>query len=355
MKRLAYRSLVGLTAVTLAFAGSNNAVAGQSPASLSVLTYNVHGLPWPLATGRDAAFASMITQLKTMRSEGRQPHVVVLQEAFTSEAKDIGKLSGYRYVANGPAVRDRSPVTPTILDREFADRASFLSGEKSGKILGSGLQILSDYPIMAVRTRPFPAFACAGYDCLANKGILMALIDVPRSATPVVISTAHFNSRHASGVSNERSDYVYRRQWEVARQFFAASNWHAFPMVFAGDFNVGKSTRRQTTFHAIEASLWTGGRLGPVRDALHACRISSCKFPASAAEALSRGKDWQLFASTSQGGLAAERIQVPFGRAANGSMLSDHIGYSAIYRLSTQSPVQLAQMASGANYKMRSN
>ncbi len=355
MKRSTYRSLIGLAAASLAVAGSNNAVAEQSPAQLSVMTYNVHGLPWPLATGRDAAFESMITQLQTLRSEGRQPHVVVLQEAFTSDAKEIGKRSGYRYVANGPSASDRSPMIATTRDRQFADRASFLRGEKSGKILDSGLQILSDYPIMAVRTRPFPGFACAGYDCLANKGILMALIDVPRSSTPVVISTAHFNSRHASGVSNERSDYAYRRQWDAARQFFATSKWHAFPIVFAGDFNVGKSARRQTTFNAMEAGLWIGGRRGPVRDALHICRLSACKFPVSAEEALTRGKDWQLFASTSQGGLAAARIQVPFGRAANGSMLSDHIGYSTTYRLSADSPVQLAQMASGASYRMRSN
>ena len=78
-----------------------------------------------------------------------------------------------------------------------------------------------------------------------------------------------------------------------------------------------------------------------MRDALRACRRTSCKFPALAEEALTRAKDWQLFASTHLGSLVAERVQVPFGRAADGSMLSDHIGYSTTYRLSTHAPIRL--------------
>ena len=53
---------------------------------------------------------------------------------------------------------------------------SFWRGERSGKVAGSGLQILSDYPIVAIRRQAFPEAACAGYDCLANKGIVMALL-----------------------------------------------------------------------------------------------------------------------------------------------------------------------------------
>ena len=51
--------------------------------TLSVLTYNVKGLPWPLASGRPEAFSAMADRLRDMRAEGRNPHIVVLQEAFT--------------------------------------------------------------------------------------------------------------------------------------------------------------------------------------------------------------------------------------------------------------------------------
>ncbi len=78
----------------------------------------------------------------------------------------------------GPAAADRSSLPATGADRRFAAAASWFKGERSGKLLGSGLQLLSDYPILAVRRAPFPAYACAGYDCLANKGILMALVAV---------------------------------------------------------------------------------------------------------------------------------------------------------------------------------
>ena len=49
-------------------------------------------------------------------------------------------------------------------------------------MVGSGLQILSDYPILRVRRMAFPAFACAGYDCLANKGALLVTVRLPGAA-----------------------------------------------------------------------------------------------------------------------------------------------------------------------------
>jgi len=268
-----------------------------------------------------------------MRQAGTQPHIVVLQEAFTRAAQRIGAESGYRYVVDGPAAADRSSLPATAADRRFAAAASWFKGERSGKLLGSGLQLLSDYPILAVRRAPFPAYACAGYDCLANKGILMALVAVPGAATPVVVTTAHFNSRGASGVSDERADYAYRRQLDAAGRFMAQSPWHRYPIIFAGDFNVGKIAPRARAFASATGGWWGAARTGGLDDAMHACSRDTSGLPRAALESFHRAKDWQLFASTRFAALTAEAISVPFGRGADGRMLSDHIGYVARYRL----------------------
>lgn len=342
-----------LLVIGMTFTGSAYAAPQHTSAPLSVMTYNVRGLPWPIAWGRNAAFDAMVDQLRAMRRRGRQPHIVLLQEAFTPEAKRIGVRSGYRYVAYGPTRNDRTPFRQTAVDRKFAAGARILRGERSGKILDSGLQILSDYPILAVRTQAFPDFACAGFDCLANKGVLMALVAVPGSSTPVVVSTAHFNSRRSSHVSDARSNYAYRRQWDSATAFLAQSDWHQYPMVFAGDFNVGKSMARRKAFRVIAAGLWKADRKGQIRDVLRSCYRSCQSFPVAAREALFRAKDWQLFASTKSASLVAEHIAVPFGRAADGTMLSDHIGYAATYRLRGNSLLRLAQSDSVKLHYMR--
>jgi len=58
------------------------------------MTHNVKDLPWPIAQGRAAAPRAIGDRLAAMRGAGRQPTVVVLQEAFIDEAKAIGDLAG---------------------------------------------------------------------------------------------------------------------------------------------------------------------------------------------------------------------------------------------------------------------
>ena len=133
------------------------ATAIDAAPSLSVLTYNVEGLPVPLAFGRSKAADRIADRLKALRAIGEQPHVVVLQEAFGAAQRAIGEKAGYKYVAFGPD-RDLANDEPmTDADRAFAHDARFLKGERSGKWASSGLAILSDYPIVAVRKAAFPS------------------------------------------------------------------------------------------------------------------------------------------------------------------------------------------------------
>ena len=52
--------------------------AVEQAQALSVMTYNVNGLPWPIALGRDAALGRIADRLAGMRRAGRQPHIVLL-------------------------------------------------------------------------------------------------------------------------------------------------------------------------------------------------------------------------------------------------------------------------------------
>jgi endonuclease/exonuclease/phosphatase family metal-dependent hydrolase len=302
--------------------------------TLTLLSYNVHGLPWPMTSGRPAAFTQIAERLRNMRRTGSQPSVVALQEAFSSSARQIGQQAGYRYIVDGPTSADRSAMAMTADDRKFASGASWFNGETLGPLEGSGLQILSDYPILAVRRAVFPRFACAGYDCLANKGVLLVTVKIPGQALPVEIATAHMNSRGASGVGDDRTGYAYQRQVDALGAFFRANSNPALPLVFAGDFNVGKALSRQIALRS-RAGNWsrppvTALAPGSLRVCMHdkTAHVSNLT---DAQTALRRAKDWQFSIAAPKLTLVPTHVFVPFGTETNGTMLSDHVGYSVQY------------------------
>lgn len=302
--------------------------------TLVVLTYNVKGLPWPIARGRAAAISSITGRLRGLRRERLGPQIVVLQEAFTEDARAIGRAAGYRYVVDGPAASDASDAPMDAQDRQFLADAHWWAGETEGRLTGSGLQILSDYPIVAVHRMAYPAFACAGYDCLANKGVLLARVQVPGASSPIDIVTTHLNSRNSSGVSDERSLHAYRRQFALLSAFI--NRWHdpSIPLIAAGDFNVGSALPRQSVLRAEIAS-WRVG--GTVRDALQQIAtgrgIEALQLSQDALWTLRRARDLQLFAPGTRSHLRLIGVRVPFGRDPTGAMLSDHVGYASLFRL----------------------
>jgi endonuclease/exonuclease/phosphatase family metal-dependent hydrolase len=326
----------------LCFASARDSVGlahSVSPArpfdgTLSVLTYNIKGSAWPIAWGRPAAFRAIAGRLRDLRSAGRNPQVVVLQEAFSAEARAIGWASGYRYIVNGPAVDEVDPAPMTNADRTFAAEAHWWLGESAGKAVGSGLQLLSDFPVIRVRRMAFPSFACAGYDCLANKGALLVTVLIPGAPSPVDVVTTHLNSRHSSGVPDARSLHSYRRQAALLASFIR--RWHdpLYPLIAAGDFNAGTSSARWAALRA-QIDLWPGAR--SIRNAITQVAARSAatgaRMPPDTGEIIHHGTDWQLFTSGRLARLRAIEISVPFGREADGSMLSDHIGYVARFRL----------------------
>lgn len=325
--KLAFALVCIATFSSTAFAGPANQV------SLSVMTYNVKGLPWPIARNRDAAFVKMETRLLALRKANTQPHVIVLQEAFTERAKQISSRSGYRYFANGPSESMINTKRPDKKDLSFVEAASFFKGETIGKSLDSGLQIASDYPILSIKRAAFPAFACAGYDCLANKGILLITVSIPGSATPVTIATTHMNSKRGARVSYSRSLYAYRLQVAAIEAFLSSNSDPRLPIIFAGDFNASSNARLS---HLLNKGTATWSAF-PVRSALQNCIAAAIeqgkKVDNLATNVVARGRDWQFYASGTRSRLTATKFEIPFGRERDGTMLSDHVGYGIFYEL----------------------
>ena len=298
--------------------------------TLSVLTYNVKGLPWPLANSRSNSLKKIGERLRQLRVKGQQPEIVLLQEVFTDDARKIAQISGYRYVADGPSADDQSAIKATQADRQFAAEGSWLKGENIGKLAGSGLQILSDFPITAVYKNPFPDYGCAGYDCLSNKGAMLAVIDVEPLGTFVQIGNIHMNSKRHSRASPERRIFAYQRQVDATYDFFKSHYDERYPLVFGGDFNIGYMAKRADILFEKD---W------PIKlqnDGLRTLATRTSMQP-DAQVALDKSADWQFSKSGRRALIQIKSVDVPFRKSKLGQSLSDHVGYTINYGLTTNS------------------
>ncbi len=130
---------------------------------LSVMTYNIHGLPWPVAWGRTSAFVQIAQRLGALRAQGRQPHVVLLQEAFTQQAQSIGRAAGYRYVVEDHR-RTWSAPRPPMRRMCAIWRLDHGRG-------GRGWANMSAADLKSCPT--FPSWACAGWSFRPSPALAM--------------------------------------------------------------------------------------------------------------------------------------------------------------------------------------
>lgn len=308
-------------------------------APLSVMTFNVEGLPPPARFGRGDALGQIGSRLAQLRADRRQPRIVLLQEAFSGDARKIAKKAGYAYVADGPARGERSAITPTSADLRYNAAANRWRGEGGTKLLGSGLQILSDYPVLSVKRMAFPDFACAGLDCLANKGVVLAFVAVPGATTPVAVAVTHLNSIDSAKVDYHRTLFAYRRQVDLLERFLIANVPPGTPLIAGGDYNVGEDGARRAYLEASVARWPRAQGSATIDDALHLCaRNEACgsRMADEARGTMKRIKDMQLLAQGRDDALVPVDSAVPFGREADGSALSDHVGYTVYYRWPTR-------------------
>lgn len=331
----------------LASMAAASAMATADSPVLSVMTYNIKGLPWPLALGRDEALDRIGQRLVAMRRTGRQPHVVLLQEAFSSEAQALAAQAGYRHVAFGPDSALRTETRTDAADLAYLQTARWDRGERMGKSLSSGLMILSDYRIAGIDRMAFPDFACAGLDCMANKGVLIAHLHVP-GAGPVSIVNAHLNARAAAMVPIDRTQQAFARQVGLMARFVAGHVPEGQALILGGDMNIGGDMRRRNAFF----SGFDRSGLRFVAPALDGARQALAQAAADKGarrdllHAVEHGKDWIFARDGRDRPMAVLRAQVPFGSEAGGETLSDHFGYVVRYRMPVRRPHEPVHFAS---------
>lgn len=311
---------------------SSKGAADTDKGDLSVLTYNVKGLPWPLASGRPAALARIADRLAAMRRDGRQPHIVVLQEAFTPEAKAIGQRAGYPFVIEGPYARS-APSAKAAAGRDWH------LGETQAAEVDSGLVLLSDLPVLSVERVAFAPEDCAGYDCLAAKGVLLVEVQTADRG-PVVIATTHLNCQGASGASVERTTQAFGRQMALVGRLLGRVRARGVPAVIAGDFNQGQRPQRIALLHdaldriqghAAKDSLSRWHDADP-RDFAQGSELTAIR---------DHARDLQFAFDTRNMRITPTAVDVPFGQETDGEMLSDHMGYTVHYRIGTMPTLAL--------------
>lgn len=212
------------------------------PVTLSVMTYNVEGLPWPVRSGRGEALKKIGHQLAAMRAKGIEPDVVLLQEGFRSEIWDLIDESGYPYVARGPTRGQRDPNYLKGEKPDFRRVKYRRKGEGLGKWGSSGLWVLSNHPIDWVKSHAYRY--CAGLDCLANKGVMLVSLKVPGLPVPVEIADTHLNSKGASGVPRSRATQAHHLQADELKRFMQTDRTPGAPLIVGGDFNIMHSADR---------------------------------------------------------------------------------------------------------------
>jgi hypothetical protein len=187
---------------------------------------------------------------------------------------------------------------------------------------------MSRYPIIESRAEPFSKSACAGYDCLSNKGALFARIAVPGLPSPVDLFTTHMNAKAAAGVKYERTLEAHAFQTDESALFLNSMRDLANPLIFGGDFNMKNAQDRLDYFDLRK----------PYRIVRRFCtqEPGACDVRMSW-DGDAPWLDTQDLQGFDDGDAVSVRplvVEAKFDAPENGGLLSDHDGYMVTYRLS---------------------
>lgn len=291
---------------------------------IDVLTYNIEGLAWPARSGRGPKLKEIGARLAAMRAAGTAPDVILFQEMFSPRATRAVTAADYPALVAGPA---RSAAQPPRAGPRLPGRRVVTRGEIGIKLLSGGLAIASEYPILTHSAQPFPRRACAGIDCLANKGVLHARIAIPGVPGTLDLFNTHMNSQRASRAPEDRRLAAHRRQSRAISEFVALEGDIARPMVLGGDFNMRHSEPRFDRFSEMQ----------PIAIVHRWCseRPEECDVRMSwdGDEPWRDTQDLQLFWSGEGVTIRPLRVEAMFDGGATGPRLSDHDGFRVTYEL----------------------
>jgi len=293
---------------------------------LRVLSYNINGLPAPLKKGKEPHYARIAEVLQQRRIEGTQPHIVLIQEAFDGKSDILADTTGYKYVLKGPGRKDGNKRGRAHWAQKT--RKAYASFSDPQKFMGSGLLILSDFPIIEARHKAFAADECAGFDCLSNKSILLARIEVPGMDSPLDIVNSHFNSRRSAKAPKKAVLKAHNRQTDALKWFLDKTDV-GNPTIVAGDFNTKQDIRYRYFKDTIGfqdagvVCLGDGDR----------CAVAD---GTQSDDILFKTNDKHFFENGDTVQVIPRRMERNFDELLNGKPLSDHLGYEVVYLLSSE-------------------
>lgn len=258
-----------------------------------MMTYNIWGLPGVLLQKPKRM------NLLEAALPAENADIIILNETFAARTRPVVMLKEYPYRAFGPG--------------------------KSGVKISSGVVILSKFPIVESETLKYSA--CAGMDCLANKGAVRARLDVPGVGLVDVVGT-HLNS--------DGKDSVRSAQLEQVDELLARAGGNV-PVLFGGDFNFHSETAPYSdmvgamgfrdlhaeyrTFHPeLDSVAWFGFTYDPDRNS-----NLTWQAPMSRAERL----DYIWARDGACAGIQVEQTALLMDHKVGGLHLSDHFGVRA--------------------------
>jgi endonuclease/exonuclease/phosphatase family metal-dependent hydrolase len=302
--------------------------SGEASTELSVLTYNVEGLPWPARSNRSPRLREIGRQLAAMRKAGRAPDIVLLQEVFTTDAGRIATSSGYVNRVRGPGRKAKRPSASDAADPSLVNGRKLFKGEGLGRLFSGGLYVLSDFPVTQTTGQPFRRRECAGFDCLANKGLQHITVQVPGVPQPLEVFNTHLNAGRAARVRQERALIAHQLQIEETARFIEQQRPAGSPMILGGDFNMRGDDERFAYF----------SQLLPYSLVHQYCAFisSPCQVGLSwdGDEPWMDTQDLQSFDDGDVVTVRPVRVEGLFDQPWKGAPLADHDGLLVVYRLS---------------------
>jgi len=267
---------------------------------LVVLSYNVKSLPFLRDAPRLRQIGRMLAE---RRRNGDEPDVVLLQEAFSSDAERIRSRAGYRYQVVG-------------------------TGKEGGLLLEnpSGLEILSDHPIVAQYGRRFND--CSGADCLVSKSVLGVTLAIPQLPVPIRIFTTHLQA-------HTPNDAVRKNQIDDIDVFLRRIGFGTEPAIFAGDVNFKPKHESYRKF-LRELSFFTESGRYCLDDRDRCEIVVGNDGRTNLFDVWAGSHDRQYFYTPQGSPVHVEPVRLirNFTEPFEGTSLSDHWGYEVRYRFS---------------------
>lgn len=262
---------------------------------VKILSYNIKGTPVAGFEGfHGKRFKKIGEILAARRALGTAPDAVLIQESFVGRTKNLRRAAAYPYSSKGPG--------------------------GGGALLNAGLYILSEHPIVDQSKLAFGKDACTTWDCMANKGAMLARIQLPGLPFTVDLYNTHLQSI-------KKHDAVRVSQMNLLLdRLLAPTRVLGNPMIFAGDFNsmpalpsYGHFVRNTGLANAGEDCLRDSGR----------CRVEEGTAPG---ELLEITKDQHFYAPENPGVYRVTPVYAARSFPLE-DRLSDHLAYEVHYKI----------------------